>query len=65
MKLKITYDNAKGKFYFDYDNETLKTFYGLYAAAEELNIQTHLSYSTCEQLLINLSCNNQPLEIEV
>lgn len=65
MKLKISYDNAKDKFYFDYDDGTLETFYGLYAATEELNIQTRLSYSTCEQLLINLSCNNEPFEIEV
>lgn len=67
MKLKITYDKAKDKFYFDYDDGTLETFYGLYAANENLNIiQRHLSYATCEKLLIQLSCNVIPLlEIEV
>lgn len=65
MKLKITYDNAKDKFYFNYDDGTLETFYGLYAAIEELNIQTRLSYSTCEQLLIKCSFNNEIIKIEV
>ena len=63
MKLKITYDNDKDKFYFDYDDGTLETFYGLYAAIENLHFKTTMSYSTCEELLIN-SCH-EILEIEV
>lgn len=65
MKLKITFDKTKDKFYFDYDDGTLETFYGLYAATEELNIQTRLSYSTCEQLLIKCSFYDEVIEIEV
>ena len=65
MKLKITYDNAKDKFYFDYKDGTLETFYGLYAAIENLRIQTNLSYETCEQLLIKCSYYNEIINIEV
>ena len=65
MKLKITYDDAKDKFYFDYADGTLETFYGLYAAIENLQIQTRMSYSTCEQLLIKCSYYNEIIEIEV
>lgn len=63
MKLKISYDNSKDKFYFDYDDGTLETFYGLYAAIENLYFKTTMSYSTCEKLLIN-NCD-EILEIEV
>lgn len=35
MKITITYDKSKDKFYFDYDNRTLETFYGFYAACEK------------------------------
>lgn len=63
MKLKISYDNSKDKFYFDYDNGTLETFYGLYAAIENLHYKTTMDYSTCEKLLIN-NCD-ETLEIEV
>lgn len=66
MKFKITYDNDKDKFYFDYDDGTLETFYGLYAAIEELNIQTRICYPTCERLLNELVCNiHKFFEIEV
>ena len=37
MKLEITYDETKDKFYFDRDDGTLETFYGTYAACERLN----------------------------
>lgn len=63
MKLKISYDNSKDKFYFDYDDGTLETFYGLYAATENLHFKTTMPYSTCEKLLIN-NCD-EILEIEV
>ena len=63
MKLKISYDNDKDKFYFDYDDGTLETFYGLYAAIENLHYKTTMSYSNCEKLLIN-NCD-EILEIEV
>ena len=63
MKLKISYDNAKDKFYFDYDDGTLETFYGLYAAIENLHSKTTMDYSTCEKLLIN-NCD-EILEIGV
>lgn len=63
MKLKISYDNSKDKFYFDYDNGTLETFYGLYAAIENLHYKTTMDYSTCEKLLIN-NCD-ETLEFEV
>ena len=63
MKLKISYDNAKDKFYFDYDDGTLETFYGLYAAIENLHYKTTMDYSTCEKLLIN-NCDDC-IEIEV
>ena len=63
MKLKISYDNAKDKFYFDYDDGTLETFYGLYAAIENLHFKTTMDYSTCEKLLIN-NCDDY-IEIEI
>ena len=63
MKLKISYDNAKDKFYFDYDDGTLETFYGLYAAIENLHFKTTMSYSTCEKLLIN-NCDDF-IEIDI
>lgn len=66
MKLKITYDNAKDKFYFDYDDGTLKTFYGLYAAIEELQVQAKKSYPSCEELLTDLAVSNTKIiELEV
>ena len=48
---------------FDYDDGTLETFYGLYAAIENLHYKTTMSYSTCEKLLIN-NCD-EILEIEI
>lgn len=63
MKLKISYDTSKDKFYFDYDDGTLETFYGLYAAIENLHYKTTMDYSTCEKLLIN-NCDDF-IEIEV
>ena len=63
MKLKISYDNSKDKFYFDYDDGTLETFYGLYAATENLHSKTTMSYSTCEELLIN-NCDDF-IEIDI
>lgn len=32
MKITITYDKSKDKFYFDFDDKTLETFYGFFAA---------------------------------
>ena len=43
--------------------QKFKTFYGLYAAIENLHFKTTMSYSTCEKLLIN-NCD-EILEIEV
>ena len=36
MKLKINFDSAKDKFYFDFEDGTLSTCYGTYAAVETL-----------------------------
>lgn len=71
MKLKISYDNSKDKFYFDYNDGTLKTFYGLYAAIEALNeiiSQRTLCYANPRTLAanyINNVFNNNIIEIEV
>lgn len=71
MKLKITYDNDKDKFYFDYDDGTLETFYGFYAAIEALSkiiSQRTLCYAnprTLAQDYINTVFNDSLLEIEV
>ena len=61
--LKTYKPKSTDKFYFDYDNGTLETFYGLYAAIENLHYKTTMDYSTCEKLLIN-NCDDF-IEIEV
>lgn len=71
MKLKITYDNDKDKFYFDYDDGTLETFYGLYAAIEALTnifnkrILCYVDKNILATNCINEAINEKYIEIEV
>lgn len=65
MKLKITYGKSKDKFYFNFSNNRHRSFYGLDAAIEFFHRNVKLSYSTCEQLLLKLSYNDEIIEIEV
>ena len=64
MKLKITYDKINDNYCFNYNDGALKVF-NLLNTFEELNIQARMSCSTCERLLIDCSCNDKLIEIEV
>lgn len=65
MKLKITYDKAKDKFYFDYNNGTLETFYGFYATTEKLNKLLHNNFTMAESILDQVQNNDFEIAIEV
>lgn len=65
MKLKITYDKAKDKFYFDYNNGTLETFYGFYTAIEKLNKLLHNNFTMAESILDQVQNNDFGITTEV
>lgn len=65
MKITITYDKSKDKFYFDYDNGTLVTFYGFFAACEKLCGLLHNDYASAEHILDQIQNNNSKITIEV
>ena len=64
MKLLIEYDNDKDKFYFTFDNKTLETFYGTYAACERLNELLH-DYTISEGILNQVLNSDFGLTVEI
>lgn len=64
MKLKITYDKTKDKFYFDYDDGTLETFYGTYATYERL-IELYNDYTIPEGILNQVLNSDFGLTVEI
>ena len=64
MKVKITYDETKDKFYFDYDNGTLETFYGTYVAYERLR-ELYNDYKISEGILNQVLNSNFGLTVEI
>ena len=65
MKLKITYDTSKDKFYFDYDDGTLETFYGLYVACERLCELLHNEFTMAESILDQVQNSDFGITIEI
>lgn len=64
MKLQIDYDNIKDKYYFNFDGFETKTFYGFYAAREELYELLH-NYTSAEQIIDQVQNSEYEILIEV
>lgn len=65
MKITITYDKSKDKFYFNFGDKTLETFYGFFAACEKLCGLLHNEFTMAESILDQVQNNNFGITIEV
>lgn len=66
MKLKVTYDKSKGKFYFNFSNNRHRSFYGLDAAIVFLQTRDkRMPYNAAKKLLLKCLYNNEIIKIEV